>query len=189
MPDATYASRLQPILKAAEEGPVFVRGQPWHFGKTYLNKEMLCRFHSSFLIRDPAYSLPSLYKLKPDLTEEEGGVIALHKAWQIVLAAGEQVAIVDAMDIQRDPENTVGPWCDAVRIPRNADALRWERGANQSWGNWKEFVNTVSESTGFHRPPDSFPLVESERLAKMIDSARHLYREMECSKLVVTPLG
>jgi len=151
----------------------------------FLNEEMLCHFQGSFLIRDPAYTLPSYYKMKPDFVEEEGGVIALHKAWQILVAAGEETPIIDAIDIQQQPENTIGAWCDAVGIVRNTDALIWEKGVEESWSSWPEFVDTVKKSTGFQAPPKAFPVVPNERVAKMIDSVRPLYQEMESHKLVV----
>lgn len=151
----------------------------------YFNKEMFCRFQSSLLIRDPAYSFPSLFKLKPDFIQEEGGVEGLYQAWKILLEAGESVPIIDATDIQRNPQAVVGAWCDAVGIARMNNALRWNKGIHESWENWSQYVDTVKESTGFQKPPESFPKVESERLAKMIDSARPLYREMESRKITV----
>lgn len=181
----TYESRLRPILDAAKTSRVYVRAQPWQFGKKFLNKEMLTSFQSSLLIRDPRFSLPSYHKIKPDFTEDEAGYQALHTAWMILRQCDEHTPIVDAIDIQRDPVNVVGAWCDEVGIERNESALTWEEGGHQSWGNWTKFTETVVRSTGFQKPPNSFPQVADERVAKMIDSARRYYREMEVYKIAV----
>lgn len=183
MPNETYEYRLNLILEATKKGRVFVRAQPWQFGKKYLNKEMLCLFQASILIRDPAYSFPSYYKLKPDFIEMEGGVIGLYDTWQILLNEGEKVPIIDAMDIQRNPQDTVGAYCDAVGIARMPEALSWSKGTDESWSKWESYIDTVKSSTGFQPPPKSFPVVENERLAKMIDSSRRYYREMESKKM------
>lgn len=142
-------------------------------------------FHGSFLIRDPAYAFPSYYKQRPDLTEHEGGVIGLHRAWQMLRGAGEDLPIVDATDIQRDPQGYVGAWCDAVGLERNDGALHWESRTYESWEKWPQWVQTVSRSTGFRPPPTEFPVVTDERLARLIDSSRRLYREMAAHKIVV----
>lgn len=142
-------------------------------------------FNGSFLIRDPAYAFPSYHKQRPDLTEEEGGVIGLHKAWLMLRGAGEDLPIVDATDIQRDPRAYVGAWCDAVGLERRDDALQWESQMYETWKKWPDWVQTVSKSTGFQPPPKEFPVVQDERLAKMIDSSRRLYREMAAHKIVV----
>lgn len=109
----------------------------------------------------------------------------LHKAWQILLAEGEQVPIIDAVDLQREPERCVAAWCAAVGIARRDDALRWQAGMDKSWETWPSYVGTVVQSTGFHPPPEQFPEVTDERLARMIDSSRRYYKEMENYKVVV----
>lgn len=185
-PQATYAAALRKVMDATERGPVFMRSQPWQFGDKYCTNDMLTEFHGSFLIRDPAYSFPSLYKLKPDFTEEEGGVIALHKAWQMLLALGEKPVIIDAIDIQRDPEPVVGAWCDEMGIERRPEALHWEGELQEEdWETWAAYVQTAQQSSGFQKPPEQFPAVATEELARKIDAARVLYREMESKKLVV----
>lgn len=185
IPDLYYLAILRKIMHAAERGPVFIRSQPWQFGEKYLTNEILTKFHGFFLIRDPAYSFPSLYKLKPDFREEEGGVIGLHKTWNMLLAVGENPVIIDAIDIQRNPEPVIGAWCDAMGMERRPDALHWEKGLNDAWKTWPKFAETVSNSTGFLKPPENFPTVATEELARKIDAARVLYREMECKKLVI----
>lgn len=183
-PEITYASRLDLILTAAKSGRVYARIQPWHLGPTYLTPSVLTLFQSSVLIRDPAHALPSFHKIKPDFTEEEAGYIGLLEAYKILVASGEDVPIVDALDIQRAPEAVVGAWCDAVAIPRNASALRWKEESHESWNSWSEYTATISASSGFLPPPDKAPDVPSERVAKLIDSARRQYSELHALRIV-----
>lgn len=162
-----------------------MRAQPWQLHPRYLNAEWLRQFNGFCLIRDPAYSLPSLYKLKPDLTEQEGGVRGLHAVWQMLVNDGESVPIVDAIDLQRNGVACVAAWCAAMKIERRDDALQWEVGAHQGWESWPAYVQTVVKTEGFLPPPSGFPEVPDERLAQIIDSLRRYYREMEAHKLVV----
>lgn len=184
-PECTFESAFRNIRDASEKGRVFVREHPFHLIPKYFTTDVLQMFRGSFLIRDPAYSFPSYFKHRPDFTEEEGGLLGLHKAWQMLLAAGEDLPIVDATDIQRDPKGYVGAWCDAMGLERRDDALHWDARMFKSWETWSEWVDAVSQSTGFNPPPTQFPEVKDERLAKMIDSSRPLYLEMAARKIVV----
>lgn len=184
-PGCTYDSAFRDIQDASQKGRVFIRDHPFHLAPKYFTLDVFQMYRGSFLIRDPAYSFPSYYKHRPDFVEEEGGVLALHRAWQMMRAAGEDLPIVDATDIQRDPKAYVGAWCDAMGLERRDEALRWESRMYKSWETWMEWVDTVSQSTGFNPPPKQFPEVKDERLARMIDSSRPLYLQMAAHKIVL----
>lgn len=118
------------------------------------------------------------------MSEAEAGISAQHRAWKLLRAADVHAPIVDATDIQRDPRRTIGAWCDSVGLVRCDEALSWEPRMFPEWEVWPDWMDTVKKSMGFYPPPTHFPEVKSERLARLIDSMRPLYREMETHKLM-----
>ena len=61
------------ILNAAEHKPVFVKDMCYYVADYILDdRDFLRRIKSTFLIRDPARSIASYYKLDPDLQEAHG---------------------------------------------------------------------------------------------------------------------
>lgn len=182
-PELTYQSCLQPIITSAKERRTFMRAQPWQLIEPYFTSSFLCSFEPSILIRSPVYSVPSLVKLKFDTTEEETGFEGLVRCWKILVAAGENVPIIDSVDIQRDPSLYVGLWCDAVGLSRNENALRWKSEEIDEWKGWSYYTRTVVGSTGF-LPVQPPPKVKNEHTARLIDSVMKHYRELESNKLV-----
>lgn len=183
-PELTYEYCLAPVFEAATYSRTFMRAQPWQLIERYNTLETLCRFQPSILVRNPAYSVPSLHSHKADVREEETGFAGLHRTWTMLRGVGEDVPIVDANDIQKNPVAYVGAWCDAVSIDRNDKAVQWNKEEVKDWSDWKDYTRTVVSSTGF-LPPVSPPQVKSEYVARLIDAVSPYYRELEAHKIML----
>ena len=71
-PGLTLGSVWQSIQQTAEQGPVFSKDFP-HYITSISTPELLSRFNHSFLIRDPAKTVSSMYKHWPDFHPDEVG--------------------------------------------------------------------------------------------------------------------
>ncbi len=173
-PEATFAAVLDEVRSQAASGPVFMKEMPHHLGPL-LGPEVLASFRSTFLIRDPAYAVPSLAGHWSDFTDDEAGYTAQHRAWTLVRELGDEPVVIDSDDLRADPEAVVGAWCDAVGIERRPDALEWTPGMPDEWRVWESWMTRAAASTGF-APPEAAPApVVDDVLSARIDACRPRY--------------
>ena len=183
-PLATFAHVLDEVRRQAAAGPVFVKERPHHLGPL-LDSDVLGEFRSTFLIRDPAFALPSLAGHWSDFTDDEAGYVAQHRAWSLVRDRGEEPVVIDSDDLRADPEAVVGAWCDAVGIERRPDALRWTPGMPDEWRVWASWMSRAAASTGFAPPDDAPAPVVGDDVAGRIDACWPLYEALAAHRLRV----
>lgn len=175
-PDATFAATLGAVLGAA--GPLFVKEMAYQLGPL-LRPDVLERFTSSFLVRDPAWAVPSLLRVWPDATLEETGYPAQRAAFEIVAdALGAPPPVIDAEDLRREPSIVVERWCTAVGVDHLPHALRWEPGMPEGWERWGTWFENAAASTGFAPPPDGPPPPLTGRAAELAEQCRPAYEAM-----------
>lgn len=182
-PDATVAAITAEVEALAATGPVFVKDMAYHPGPAL--DGLLGPWSNTFLIRDPRWSIPSMARIWPDLTEEEAGFTALAGAVRTLRAAGTDPVVIDSHDLCRAPEAVVGAWCDAMGLAADPDALTWEAGMRPEWERWRDWYGATSRSSGFAPPPTGAPPEPQDaRLAAMVEHTLPLYEELRASCLV-----
>jgi hypothetical protein len=174
-PDAIVAG----LEAAASERPVFVKDMAYHV-LGLGNDAFLERFVHSFLIRDPAWTVPSLATIWPDFTDEEVGFDAL----AAMAARVDSPVVVDGDDLRRDPSGVVRAWCGRVGLPFVPDALSWSPGMPPEWGLWEEWHAEVARSRGFAPlTSDPPPGRDDPRVAAAYRRARPVYEELRRLRL------
>lgn len=176
-PDATVEAITADIVDRAERGPVFVKDMAYHPARD-LPAVLDHPWRSSFLIRDPRWSIPSMARIWPDLTEAEAGFTAVEQAVDRVLAAGADPVILDSDELCRDPEGQVASWCEAMDLAPDPGALTWEAGMRDEWERWRDWYGTTSESTGFAPPRDGEPPTVDGMLADLVDASVPIYERL-----------
>jgi hypothetical protein len=182
-PDATIARIADDLVRAADGRRLFVKDMAYH-ACAEATTELLGRFANAFLIRDPAWSVPSFAKHWPDFTREELGFDAMARLVAIVEHLGRDVVLIDSDDLRADPAGTVAAWCAAVDIPFIADALDWEPGRQDGWERWADWHEETARSAGF-LPPETGPppVVDDVRLAAAIAEATPVYEGLRAKRL------
>lgn len=144
-----FASVRRRLRADAREGQVFIKDFP-HYIMHMADEAFLEDFRHSFLIRDPARMLPSMYDKWPDFRIEETGYAEQRALFDRLSARdGRPPPVIDADDLQCRPEAAVRAYCEAVGIPFLAEALRWTPGERSavSWydgGSWHENLRASS---------------------------------------------
>ena len=153
-----------------------------HLGP-HLTDEAVNRFTSSFLVRDPAWSVPSFLAFWPDVTDEELGYAAQRRAFDAAWTDGTAPPVIDGDDLRADPEGVVSAWCAAVGIEHRADALRWEPGMPDDWSLWSDFFRRAAASTCFD-PPDDRPRPDVDGMvAARIERCRVHYDSLRAHRI------
>ena len=116
----------------------------------------LARFEHSFLIRDPAKTLTSMFKHWPDFVLEEAGFIEQRELFdRLCDRLGNAPPVIDSDDLLQDPYGVVEAYCSAVGISFIPEALDWEPGARDevSWWDGGSFHENLRNSDGLKPQP------------------------------------
>ena len=154
----------------------------------------------TFLIRDPERALYSNYKclLKYHVQDSyldppDGGFSDLRKLYNFVKERkGTEPVVIDAIDLQTYPDETMKSYCEAVGIQFDPNMTTWEPGSFRiPYAPWSAWCNTVFQSSGFIKiKPEQQVLVPLNDLpsevVKCIDESRIHYEEMQ--KACIKPL-
>jgi hypothetical protein len=181
-PGATVAHVADEVLRRVADAPVFVKDMAYH-ALAGATPELLARFTNTFLIRDPAWSIPSFAARWPDFTEEELGFGAVAALVEIV-ERDDAIVLIDSDDLRADASSVVAAWCAAVGIPFDARAMSWEPGVQRGWERWADWHEATARSSGFLPvEPGPPPAVTDPRVADAIEAAQPIYEELRARRL------
>ncbi|WZY74295.1 hypothetical protein YC2023_006535 [Brassica napus] len=117
------------------------------------------------------YCKPSFEKVHPP-SFLELGLGELVSIYSDLCQMGTPPAVIDADELQRDPETTLRGLCDDLEIPFQVSMLKWEAGPIPEDGVWAPWwYKSVHESTGFSSPkkyPRTFPLSHYDLLEQSL---------------------
>jgi len=183
-PDATVAGVAATIAAAARRGPVFVKDMAYHPGPA-LPAACWESYRHAFLVRDPRWTVPSMARIWPDVTEEEVGFVALTRAVARVREAGVEPLVIDSDDLCRDPAAVIGAWCESVGLAPDPAALSWKAGMRPEWERWRDWYGASAETTGFAPPRGGDPPpIDDPRLADLVARSLPLYEELRAARIV-----
>ncbi|THB75785.1 MAG: sulfotransferase family protein [Desulfobacteraceae bacterium] len=155
------------ILKASDHGPVFFKDMCAHcYGQVVEDDAFLEQVTHTFLIRDPAKAIASYYAMNKDVTLEEIGLEQLCSVFKRTQALGLDTIVVDADDLEDDPDGTVQAYCRAIDIPFIPEAMTWESGHQKEWDIWKDWHRDAAQTTGIQKNVETFETT--------VDNSAHL---------------
>lgn len=144
------------IRSEAEKAPVFFKDMCYH-AISRADRPFLNHFVNTFIIRDPALTLPSHYKMNPDFTLEEAGYEAQRKFFELVAdMTGKPPAVVDAEDVIDDSHGVIKSYCEVVGISFIPESLTWEAESKPEWKTWEQWHLDAAKSTGFIKDMEQF---------------------------------
>ncbi len=167
-PDPSRPQRYEDIrddlLSAAAKRPVFFKDMSYYVvPHIFADRAFALSIISVFLIRDPRLSIPSYYRLDPDLTRDEVGLEAQvkHLSW-LEAETGQTPLVIEAEAMQRDPQQTMQRFWAHVGLPPKPEALEWkDEGLPEDWSDVAGWHGTVKESKGIRPPPSEEDIVEA----------------------------
>ncbi len=154
-PGLSFASVWRDLQAAAETGPVFIKDFPHHI-KHMWDDAFLDRFMHSFLIRDPAKVLTSMFKHWENFDLVETGFVEQRELFdRIAQRDGAVPPVIDSDDLLEAPAQIVEAYCTALNIPFLEDALTWEPGdrSEVSWYDGGSWHDNLRGSDGLKAQP------------------------------------
>ena len=183
-PGLTLEGTLKSLLEHGDKEPVFIKDFP-HYIDHMWTEEMLSHFNHSFLIRDPAKTITSMFNKWPGFHEKEVGFAEQRELFDMLTEInGAPPPVIDSDDMLEDPVRMVRLWCEAIGIPFIEEALSWQPGARDevSWWDGGSFHANLRESDGLK--PQARKYVELENTpdrvkevhARVLPHYEHLYQ-------------
>lgn len=176
-----YAGIKAHIEQAAGERPVFFKDMCAHcYDELKTDDSFLQRLTNTFLIRDPAKAIASYYAMNPDVTVEEIGVKQLCGIYENVSSLCGNPVVVDADDLEEDPEGIINAYCQALGIPFIPESLTWESEHKEEWEIWKDWHTDAARSTGIQKNMETFAVTveNSDHLKRFYNDQLPYYRKM-----------
>lgn len=181
-----YAGIKSYIERVASTYPVFFKDMCAHcFDALVPDDSFLQRVTNTFLIRDPAKAIASYYAMNPDVTVEEIGLRQLCGIYEKALSLGTRPIVVDADDLEGNPEGTVNAYCRALDIPFIPESLTWESAHQDEWDIWKDWHTDAARSTGIQKNMETFAVTveNSDHLKRLYDDQHPYYRMMYAKRV------
>ena len=186
-PGLTLESVHSRLLNAREAGPVFIKDFP-HYLDHMWSDEFLANFNHSFLIRDPAKTITSMYNKWPDFHEKEVGFEEQRELYdRLCDTHGAAPPVLDSDDLLEDPFRMVELWCISVGIPFMPEALSWEPGARDevSWWDGGSFHANLRNSDGLKPQKRKYLEMDSlpDRVKEVYERALPHYEHLHANRL------
>jgi hypothetical protein len=176
-----YAGIRAHIEQAAASRPVFFKDMCAHcYTELAADTIFLQRLTNTFLIRDPAKAIASYYAMNPEVTVEEIGLKQLCGIYEQALTMDARPIVIDADDLEDDPEAIVNAYCQAIGIPFLPESLSWEPEHQEEWDIWKDWHADAAQSTGIRKNMETFDVTvdNSDHLKAFYDQQRPYYEKM-----------
>jgi len=140
-----------------------------------LDRSFINKAANVLLIRDPAEMLPSYSIQIPD---PQLWGIGFPAQIELMDRLGDELIVLDAEFLLRDPEGILRQLCDKLGLGWNGAMLSWPKGPKKYDGVWApHWYHRVHKSSGFapyERKPDPFP----EKLRPLLTEAAPLYTRL-----------
>ena len=186
-PGLTIDSVWDMLKSTACQGPVFSKDFP-HYVKHMFSREFLDHFNHSFLIRNPAKTIASMYRHWPDFHPDETGFAEQRQLFDILSAeSGKSPPVIDSDDLLADPATMVEVWCNAVGIPFIPEALSWKPGPRDevSWWDGGSFHANLRNSDGLkpQKPTDIDISTLPDRVKGILEVVRPHYEHLHAHRM------
>ncbi len=161
----TYPDIKNYILSEAEKALVYFKDMCFHcFDHIIDDDTFLNSIENTFLIRDPEKTILSHYTVNPEVTSVEIGFELQWKIFdKVKKLTGKTPAVIDADDLEDDPERVVKAYCEALSIEFLPESLTWQPGHKSEWDSWKEWHTDAAKSSGIVKNMEKFEITLDDK--------------------------
>lgn len=183
-----FYGKCQLLIEQSDERPVFVKDMAYH-ALPFLTDEFLNLVHNTFLIRDPHLSIPSLYKMRAEYSEDQTGFEGQYKLFKKIQdLTGERPLVIDSENLTRDPESIVSSYFQHIGYKMPNDVLSWPPGAREEWADRETWHVEAINSRGFVMQPNAIDYSKlPKKVLKSIERNMVFYEQMKNHIFTLNP--
>ncbi|KAK2984086.1 hypothetical protein RJ640_028550 [Escallonia rubra] len=155
---------------------------------TGLTNDLMKKGKHFILIRNPIDILPSFGKVVPP-SFNELGLAGLASIYSELCESGKPPPVIDASELQEDPEASLRGLCEDLGIPFQAAMLKWEAGPKSVDGIWAPWwYKSVHNSTGF-TPAKKYPSPFPSSLYDLLDQSLPFFNMLKRHARKMSDIG
>jgi hypothetical protein len=116
--------------------------------------------------------------MNKDVTAQEIGLEQLSNIFlKVKELTGKEPVVVDAGDLENDPEGIMAAYCQAHDIPFLKEAMTWKNSHQEEWDIWKNWHTDAAQSTGIQKDLEEFEtdIHNSDHLKRLYDQQYPFY--------------
>ncbi len=137
------------LMNQSHQQPVFVKDMGYH-AEPFITDQQIRSARHTFLIRAPQFSIPSLYKMRPEFTEDQPGFEGQLKMFQkVVEVTGNTPYVIDAEELKTRASEVVADYFRWIEHPLPTDVLNWPKGSRNDWKGRESWHTDAINSQGF----------------------------------------
>ncbi len=160
------------LLSAAQRQYLFVKDMAYHAAPFISDDHIRSAIHT-FLVRDPRYSIPSLFRMRPDYSEDQPGFSGMVTLYDRIAAIQQvQPLVIDADSLIAQPEESMRRYFDyiGVPLPDTNRLLQWPKGSREEWQGRESWHIDAINSQSFVRKYETIdPKLLPEKVIRSIE--------------------
>lgn len=146
----TYEQAARVLLDPADR-PVVHKDFPYHAIDELCADPRWLDGHHVVLVREPRETIYSNLKLRAEVTSKNLGYADLWRWYRHLDAAGCQLLVIDAEQLNADPVQTISGLCRFAGLTFDERHLSWRADMSEHWAKWAGWHVEVAQSQGFGR--------------------------------------
>ena len=167
----TYEQARDMIITQAQTTPVFFKDMSFYVMPHILDDTTFGdRLINVFIIRNPVASIPSYFKLDPDVTLAE---IGLQAQWQhfeaLSTSAGTMPLVIQAEDIRANAKKVIGRLWQQIGLPSSNHAFEWRSDIPEEWQQVRVWHKATIDSSGIRMISDQEVAAQTHTFKLMSD--------------------
>lgn len=152
-PEFDYRNIREKLDRSDTQPVLFVKEIAFHM-QGIEDDDYWSTFRHTFILRDPRVSVPSLYKLMPDLTFDEAGFAAMSRWFRLATERfGQQPVVVNGDKFRTQPAAVLKAFCGQVAIPFQDTTTFTTTRSIPEWSRWRTWHEEALTSTHIFQPP------------------------------------
>ncbi|NEO99767.1 MAG: hypothetical protein F6K58_14025 [Symploca sp. SIO2E9] len=177
------------ILHSSRQQNVFLKDMAYHCYEYLVKDEcFLQNMVNTFIIRNPAKSIPSYYFLDHNIIKDEIGYQQQYHLFEKTAELSGQIPVViDADDLQSHPEEIIASYCKRINIKFIPEALQWNSSYNKQWDVWKIWHADVASSNKIYNGSINQyeeNVTNNDRIRELYDYSFPFYQQMYQHRIV-----
>lgn len=172
------------LLSQSLGKPTFVKDMAYH-ASPFLTNDFIKSVNNTFLIRDPKFSIPSLYRMRKDFAEAETGFKGQYELFMRIRDLTGTSFIIDGEQLKKRSEIIVPSYFRYINQKMPVDILNWSSGSRNDWIGRESWHLDAINSEGFQNTTPNADLDQlPQRVLDSIDRNMFYYDEMHKHLLI-----